>query len=103
MYVANRIQEINNRTNPRGLSALQLVQESRWIDEPKFLWDPNFTPVATQLDSQVDPMDPEVRKVSSLATQVEESYPAHFETSRLSRFSDWITAKTAIAVCLQFK
>ena len=120
VYVANRIQEIHNRTNSvqwhhveseenpadaasRGISALQLVQESRWIDGPKFLWDPNFTPVATQPDAQVDPMDPEVRKVSSLATQVEDSYPAHFEMSRLDRFSDWIMAKTAIAICLQFK
>ena len=85
VYVANRIQEIHNRTNSvqwhhveseenpadaasRGISALQLVQESRWIDGPKFLWDPNFTPVATQPDAQVDPMDPEVRKVSSLVT-----------------------------------
>ena len=75
VYVANRIQEIHNRTNSvqwhhveseenpadaasRGISALQLVQESRWIDGPKFLWDPNFTPVATQPDAQVDPMDP---------------------------------------------
>ena len=49
VYLANRIQEIHNHTNPvqwhhveseenpadaasRGISALQLVQESRWID-----------------------------------------------------------------------
>ena len=47
--------------------------------------------------------DPEVRMVSNLATQVEESCPNHFKMSRLERFFDWLKAKRAIALCLRFK
>jgi len=50
----------------------------------------------------LDPNDPEVR-VSTLATQSEESFPDHLETTRLDRFSNWFKVRRAVAVCLRFK
>ena len=44
-----------------------------------------------------------MKKVSVLAAQAKESFPDHFETARLDRFSDWLRAKTAVAVCLRLK
>ena len=50
----------------------------------------------------MDPNDPEV-KVSTLATQSEESFPDHLVTARLDRFSNWFKVRRAVAVCLRFK
>ena len=50
----------------------------------------------------MDPNDPEV-KVSTLATQSEESFPDYLETARLDRFSNWFKVRRAVAVCLRFK
>ena len=41
--------------------------------------------------------------MSTLATQSEESFPNHFETARLDRFSSWFKVRKAVAVCLRFK
>ena len=120
-FVANRVQEIHNCTKPdqwhyvetdsnpadaasRGLTAHQLVHNSRWLKGPEFLWSSNVHPVQVcckpgPLDSQ----DPEVKRVSALVTQTVERFPGHFEISRLDSFSDWFKAKNAVALCLQLK
>ena len=120
-FVANRVQEIRHHTKPeqwhyiasksnpadaasRGLTARQLVQDSSWLKGPQFLWSSDeysaqepFEPVLLDLQ------DPEVKTASTLVTQLAESYPKHFETNRLNRFSDWFRAKTAVALCLRLK
>ena len=118
VYVANRVQEIRESTDPRqssqrmstpaddasrGLRARHLVDNARWLQGPKFLWSTDVDPGTDASGLQLDPDDPEVRRVTTLAAQTTEVFPNHFETSRLDRFSDWLKAKTAIAVCLKLK
>ena len=105
VFVANRVQQIHEhtqarqwqyidtRSNPadaasRGLTAKQLLDDNyRWFKGPHFLWNPGAYQAETENTPEpLDPNDPEV-KVSTLATQSEESFPNHFETARLDRFS----------------
>ena len=121
VFVANRIQQIHDHTNPqqwqyvdsksnpadaasRGLSARQLVDDdSRWLRGPDFLWHPGAYQAQVERSLQpLDPDDPEV-KVSTLMTQTSKVYPDYFETARLDRFSSWFRAKRAVAVCLRLK
>ena len=85
----------------RGLTAHQLVHESCWLTGPEFLWSSNVN--SAQVCSKppaIDPQDPELKMVSTLATQSVERFPHHFESSRLDTFSDWFRAKNAVALCL---
>ena len=119
VYVANRVQEVHEHTKPeqwhyvktdvnpadaasRGLTARQLVHESRWLRGPEFLWEPVLSLPEPSRGPQTEPNDPEV-KVSSLATRAEVVKPNYFETVRLDVFSDWFKAKKAIAICLRLK
>ena len=115
-FVANRVQEIHNRTKPdqwhyegtdsnpadaasRGLAAQQLVHDSRWLKGPKFLWNSNIHSVqACYKPGPLDSQDPEVKRVSVLVTQTLKRFPDHFEISRLDSFSDWFRAKNAVAL-----
>ena len=120
-FVANRVQEIHNFTKPdqwhyvgtdtnpadaasRGLTSHQLVHDSCWLKGPEFLWSLNVRSVQPcYKPGPLDSQDPEVKKISTLATQTMERFPNHFETSRLSRFSNWFRAKNAVALCLLLK
>ena len=121
VFVANRVQQIHEhtqarqwqyidtRSNPadaasRGLTAKQLLDDNyRWFKGPHFLWNPGAYQAETENTPEpLDPNDPEV-KVSTLATQSEESFPNHFETARLDRVSSWFKVRRAVAVCLRFK
>lgn len=120
-FVANRVQEIQNHTKPvqrhyvasesnpadpafRGLTACQLVQDSHWLKGPNFLWSSDDYSTHEPLKSPVLTVpNPEIKGASALVTQSVESFPGHFETSRLDRFSDWFRAKTTVALCLQGK
>ncbi|XP_067027926.1 uncharacterized protein [Acropora muricata] len=113
-FVANRVQLIRDRTSPdqwnhvetksnpaddasRGLTAQELISNTRWWNGPDFLWKPLVSkPV---LDLPVSPDDPEVRKTSVLASKSAER-PVLLE--RIEYFSDWHRAKKAIALCLVF-
>ena len=115
VFVANRVQEIRNHTeiaqwcyvksseNPadegsRGMKVEDFVQNSTWIKGPKFLWEDISS--YEQLKPDIDPDDPEVKKVNVLLT---ESVSTEFEITRLDIFSDWYKAKRAIAKCLKYK
>ena len=120
VYVANRIQQIRDLTrswyyveshsNPadevsRGLTAKQLLEGSRWLSGPEFLWksgacNPERGKVSLLLEA-----DPEVKKASVLTTEVKTvgSFPGHFESSRLDGVSSWYRATKVIALCVQLK
>lgn len=121
-FVANRVQQIRERTVPeqwkyvdgknnpaddasRGLSPKDLLQSSRWLRGPTFLWDhhdgwKNFDksqPEPLQLD------DKEVRKASSLATCTTNEEQSATLLQRLEYFSSWFRTKRAVAVCLRYR
>ena len=122
VYVANRIQQIRDLTDPsswyyveshsnpadevsRGLTAKQLLEGSRWLSGPEFLWksgacNPERGKVSLLLEA-----DPEVKKAPVLTTEVKTvgSFPGHFESSRLDGVSSWYRATKVIALCLQLK
>ena len=120
-FAANSVQEIRNHTKPeqwhyiasesnpvdaasRGLTARQLVQDSSWLKGPQFLWSSDEYSAQEPLEPVLlDLQDPEVKTASTLVTQSAESFPKHFETNRLNRFSDWFRAKTVVALCLRLK
>ena len=89
----------------RGLTAKQLLEGSRWLSGPEFLWksgarNPERGKVSFLLET-----DPEVKKASVLTTEVKTvvSFPGHFESSRLDGVSSWYRATKVIALCLQLK
>jgi len=107
VFVANHVQQIHEHTqawqwqyidthsNPadaasRGLTAKQLLDDNyRWFRGPHFLWNPGaYQAEVGNTPEPLDPNDPEV-KVSTLATQSEESFPDYLETVRLDWFSNW--------------
>lgn len=121
VYVANRVQQIRDLTDPnswfyvetnsnpadeasRGLTARQLVESSRWLTGPEFLWESGaFKPENVEV-SPLQESDPEVKKASVLSTEVKNvPFPAHFETSRLDGVSSWYQAVKVIALCLRLK
>ena len=121
MFVANRVKEIHGHSKPeqwgyvrtecnptdaasRGLTAHQLVHETFWLTGPEFLWSSNVdsAQVGSKLPA-IDPQDPEVKRVSTLATQSVERSRDHFESSRMDTFSNWFRAKNVVALCLLLK
>ena len=113
-FVANRVQAIRDRASPeqwryvdtkdnpaddasRGLGANELIRSERWWNGPNFLWKP--LPNETNFDPQVSPDDPEVRKVTVLASTSAE----HSDLiDDIKHFSDWFHAKRVIALCVLF-
>lgn len=113
-FVANRVQAIRDHASPeqwryvdtkdnpaddasRGLGANELIRSERWWNGPNFLWKP--LPNETNFDPQVSPDDPEVRKVTVLASTSAE----HSDLiDDIKHFSDWFHAKRVIALCLLF-
>ncbi|XP_015749621.1 PREDICTED: uncharacterized protein LOC107329445 [Acropora digitifera] len=101
---------VESHSNPadevsRGLTAKQLLEGSRWLSGPEFLWksgacNPERGKVSLLLET-----DPEVKKASVLTTEVKTvvSFPGHFESSRLDGVSSWYRAMKVIALCLQLK
>lgn len=120
VFVANRVQQIRQGSNPdqwryietkenpadessRGVSPQDLLNDSRWLNGPAFLWEQEL-PCRSKMegDSILSPNDPEVKKVQVLTTEVREKGVATIP-ERLEYFSDWHRARKAIAVCLKFK
>lgn len=119
VYVANRIQEIQDRTcvkqwryvdtksNPaddasRGLCASELPL-SKWSQGPAFLWQNESEWVVKGPPSNVQELsceDPEVRKIVPLATNTSPLLSSLVE--RMSYFSDWMRAKKAVALCRRY-
>ena len=119
VFVANRVQEIREQTSPgqwhyvatksnpadlasRGVRAQELLDSHLWWNGPDFLWNACKDWNAPLDVPSILPNDPELKKVSALATQTPEpKLPSLVE--RLSYFSSWHRAKRAIAVCLRLQ
>lgn len=121
-FVANRVQQIRERTVPeqwkyvdgknnpaddasRGLSPKDLLQPSRWLQGPSFLWDHHDSwknldksePELLQAD------DKEVRKASSFITCMTNKEQFATLHQRLEYFSSWFRAKRSVAMCLRYR
>ena len=118
VYVANRVQLIQDYTSPsqwkyvnsvdnpadegsRGMTAKDFVKKSRWIAGPDFLREHEHKWQRQEIEQRdIDADDPEVKKVRVNANTVAKKNDL---LSRLERFSSWNRAKTAIAICLKYK
>ena len=119
VFVANHIQQIRDQTSPSqwrhvktkcnpaddascGITAKELVESSRWISGPEFLWMPEDQwPQPLEDQDLVSLSDnPKVKKVTSYATSTQEPWNL---VESLSCISDWHRACRAIAICLQYK
>ena len=122
VYIANRVQQIRNLTDPnswfyvetkshpadeasRGLTANQLVEGPCWLIGPEFLWESGPCKPKKVEVSPLQEFDPEVKKASVLTTEVKNvaPFPDHLETSRLNGTSSWYQAMKVIALCLRLK
>lgn len=121
VYVANRAQEIQEKTstkqwryvetksNPadnasRGIGARE-IQHSKWISGPDFLWkNEDQWPVAMRAQEKIcdEPSeeDPEVKRVVTMATAV--SAPEVTLVDRIEYFSSWFRAKKSVALCIRY-
>ena len=120
VLVANRVQQIRDQTSPsqwrhvetksnpvddasRGITAKELLERSRWISGPKFLWKPEGLwpqPPEDQDLINLPAGDPEVKKMTTHAIHMQEPWNL---SESLSSFSDWHRARKAVALCLRFK
>ena len=122
VYVTKRVQQICDLTDPnswfnvgtksnpadeasRGLTAKQLVEGSRWLIGPKFLWESGPCKPENVEMSPLQGSDSEVKKAFELTTKVKNvaPFPDHFETSRLDGTSSRYQAMKIIALCLRLK
>ncbi|XP_006817261.1 uncharacterized protein LOC102809485, partial [Saccoglossus kowalevskii] len=121
IFVANRVQKIQDHTQPsqwryieskknpadiasRGSSADDLIHNSIWWKGPVLLSTVESQSSTSKTEPfMLDNADPEIKKtVSVLHTS---TIPDEYEDmlSRVEYFSDWHRLKRAIAVCLRFK
>ena len=117
VFVANRVQTIRSLSHPsqwmyvetksnpaddasRGINAQALLEHSRWIKGPEFLWQPEDWP--EQLPSLGEEIfeDPEVKKtVIACATTI--AKPASTVRRLIEHFSNWYRLKKAVAVFMR--
>lgn len=121
VFVANRVQQIRNLTDPskwnyvesaknpaddasRGISTKQLTDECRWLKGPEFLWrDGVFEDTPTSMIHLSD-TDPEVKKVEVLktsASQPEKELKAS-DVDMFSHISRWDRLLRVVALCRRF-
>lgn len=113
VYVANRIQQICDLTDPnswfyktddasQGLTAKQLSEDSQCLTSPEPLWKKGPCKPEIVEMSPLQESDLEVRKGFILIMKVKSVvlFPDHFETSRLDGVSRWSQAMKVIALCL---
>ncbi len=116
VFVANRVQEIQDKTLPsqwkyveskenpadeasRGMKANELT-DSRWFRGPEFLWeDKSKWPVNRDTFEPVEG-DKEIKKSVTMVTSEVIDMPSLAE--RIKRFSNWYRAKRAVALCRKY-
>ena len=121
VYVANRVQEIQDKTSPKqwryvetrsnpaddashGLCARD-ISNSKWILGPEFLWkEENQWPEAMNgkeiIADKPSEQDPEVKRVVAMATTTspkEVTLANHIEY-----FSSWFRTQKAVALCIRY-
>ena len=118
VFVANRVQQIRDNSTPdqwkyietkenpaddssRGLSPQDLI-DSRWLNGPPFLWQRELPNRNDDVNLDISPDDPEVKKVQAFTTGAQHERMATI-SERLEYFSDWHRAKRAVAACMKFK
>ena len=120
VFVANRIQQIRNFSNPeqwyyvntsmnpadltsRGMSAVRMAEESLWWRCPNFLSEQTLVLDEIPANIELSSDDPEVKKSVALTTNTERIQEENSLESSLKYFSTRHRARKAIAVCLRFK
>ena len=129
VFVANRIQQIRNQSEPsqwnyvtssanpadlvsRGATARQLVSNKHWINGPEFLWEKDFFNNIEDVSTPIYDTDPEVKAQvpisdynnKAMKTYVFASvseYPSILKY--LTKYSSWTKVKRIIAWCIRFK
>ena len=125
VYVANRVQEIRNKSNrnqwnyvktkdnpadiaSRGVSPKELAKNYTWFNGPEFLWKEDIDKSLNHSQTfELDPDDPEVKKCQVHLTQGSDSQRSELLQKKdfifdLNRFSSWIKTKRVLALCLKF-
>ena len=103
----NQWHYVETKSNPadiasRGAGAQELIDNPSWWNGPKFLWNPCKDWDSVNDNPSIPPDDPEVKKVSARATQIQDPKLSSV-LERLTHFSSWYRAKKAIAVCLRLQ
>ncbi|XP_006823698.1 uncharacterized protein LOC102809358 [Saccoglossus kowalevskii] len=114
IFVANRVQRIREVSQPtqwkyvpttdnpadyatRGLTADEIAK-SNWLTGPKFLWETEASPQTADIDLEIPPDDVEVKP--TVVHIVQQMKFTSF-TERMSRFSSYSKAVTAVAVIVE--
>ncbi len=117
VYVANRVQQIQDRSsvhdwhhvqmkeNPadlasRGASARELLNSRLWWKGPEFLSNHNLTLSVEQPSLSSD--DPELRKTTMVHSATTAKLAHADLTVRLEYFSNWYRARRAVANCRRY-
>nr|XP_039261646.1 uncharacterized protein LOC120337819 [Styela clava] len=122
VFVANRVQQIHDLSksdtwfyidssaNPsddasRGISARELLYDSRWLRGPEFLWqrDQSWKSSLYKADEETENCwIEEMRKATCFVTNCNNGFVTYLEPERLERFSSWNSAIRAVANCIRY-
>ncbi|XP_006823892.1 uncharacterized protein LOC102807510 [Saccoglossus kowalevskii] len=114
MFVANRVQRIREVSQPaqwkyvpttdnpadhatRGLTADEIAK-SNWLTGPKFLWETEASPQTADIDLEIPADDVEVKPT---VVHIVQRMKFTSFTERMSRFSSYLKAVTAVAVIVE--
>ena len=117
VYVGNRVQTIRAKTLPeswhhvkskdnpadiasRSATPKELLNTPSWLNGPDFLWQTEL-PKKTEDVPPLDENDPEVRKVTVHAVQVQ-SHRRPLDINIFNRFSSWFKMKRAVALARKY-
>ena len=121
VYVANRVQEIQDKTSPkqwryvetrsnpaddasRGFCAGDILN-SKWILGPEFLWKeekqwPEAMSGEEIIAGKPSEQDPEVKRVVAMATAT--STPEVTLADRIEYFSSWFRSQKDVTLCIRY-
>ena len=117
VYVGNRVQTIRAKTLPeswhhvksndnpadiasRSATPKELLNTPSWLNGPDFLWQTEL-PKDTEDMPPLDENDPEARKVTVHAVQVQ-SHRRPLDINIFNRFSSWFKMKRAVALARKY-